>query len=68
MVQITGQPRVEAFPESESKFFLKVVDAQITFIRDGAGHVSYALLHQDGRDLRVAKISQAASSENPARR
>ena len=29
--QATGQPRFEIFPESESKFFLKVVDAQITF-------------------------------------
>ncbi len=30
-VQLTGQPRFDIFAESEKKFFLKVVDAQLTF-------------------------------------
>jgi CubicO group peptidase (beta-lactamase class C family) len=29
MIQLTGQPKVELFAESETKFFLKVVDAQV---------------------------------------
>jgi len=29
----TGQPQSELFPESETKFFLKVVDAQVTFVK-----------------------------------
>jgi len=33
-VQATGQPKFEIYPESETKFFLKVVDAQITFIKN----------------------------------
>ena len=45
-VQATGQPRFPVFAESETKFFLKVVDAQVTFVRDESGEVtgSYAAL------------------------
>ncbi len=39
MIQLTGQPRLEMFPESETVFFLKVVDATITFVKDGKGAV-----------------------------
>jgi CubicO group peptidase (beta-lactamase class C family) len=49
--QATGQPKFEIFPESETRFFLKVVDAQIEFIRDADGKVTGLVLHQNGRDL-----------------
>jgi CubicO group peptidase (beta-lactamase class C family) len=49
--QPTGQPKVELFPESETKFFLKVVDAQIEFVKGGDGKVTGLVLHQGGRDL-----------------
>ncbi len=32
-------------------FLLKVVDAQVTFIKDDKGNVTSLILHQDGRDL-----------------
>jgi hypothetical protein len=32
--QATGQPKAEIFPEGDREFFLKVVDAQITFETD----------------------------------
>jgi serine-type D-Ala-D-Ala carboxypeptidase/endopeptidase len=35
--QATGQPRFAMFPESETRFLLRVVDAQITFERDERG-------------------------------
>ncbi len=54
--QATGQPEVELFPESETRFFLKVVDAQVDFILDGAGHATGIVLHQGGRDLPAKKI------------
>jgi CubicO group peptidase (beta-lactamase class C family) len=50
-LQATGQPKVEIFPESEREYFLKVVDAQITFIVDPAGKTTELVLHQAGRDL-----------------
>src|SRR5579859_469750 len=38
--QLTGQPNFEIFPESETNFFYKVVDAQLTFVRDARGKVT----------------------------
>jgi hypothetical protein len=35
--QLTGQPKFEVFAETEKDFFLKVVDAQLTFEMDGPG-------------------------------
>jgi CubicO group peptidase (beta-lactamase class C family) len=56
MVQATGQPSAELFPESEAKFFLRVVDAQITFNRDAGGQVIGLILHQGGRNIPAKKI------------
>jgi CubicO group peptidase (beta-lactamase class C family) len=56
MVQLTGQPKVEVFPESETKFFLRVVDAQITFVKDDKGQVTHLVLHQGGQDRQAKKI------------
>jgi CubicO group peptidase (beta-lactamase class C family) len=48
-VQATGQPKFPIFAESDSAFFLKVVDAQITFTRDSTGTVTGLVLHQNGQ-------------------
>ncbi len=48
MTQATGQAKVEVFPESETKFFLKVVDAQLTFVKGADGKVTHLILHQGG--------------------
>ena len=49
--QATGQPAFELFPESKTKFFLKVVDAQVTFVSNDKGEVEQLILHQNGRDI-----------------
>jgi len=54
--QATGQPEVELFPESETRFFLKVVDAQVDFSLDASGRVTALVLHQGGQDLPGKKI------------
>jgi Domain of unknown function (DUF3471) len=54
--QLTGQPYFEVFPESETNFFYKVVDAQLTFVRDASGKVTELVLHQNG-DKTARKIS-----------
>jgi serine-type D-Ala-D-Ala carboxypeptidase/endopeptidase len=46
--QATGQPKFPIFAESPAKFFLKVVDAQIEFSRDGTGAVTSLTLYQNG--------------------
>lgn len=55
MGQLTGQGRNQIFPESETVFFLKVVDAQIEFVKDAASVVTHLVLHQGGRDVRGTK-------------
>jgi D-alanyl-D-alanine carboxypeptidase len=55
MTQATGQEKVEVFPSSETEFFLKVVDAQITFVRGAGGTVDQLVLHQGGRDMPAKK-------------
>ena len=56
MTQATGQGKLEVYPESETRFFLKVVDAQLTFGRDEQGKVTHLTLHQNGRDMKAVKI------------
>lgn len=54
--QATGQQQIEIFPESETKFFLKVVDAQLTFVKDADGKVNQVILHQGGRNMPAKRI------------
>jgi len=54
--QATGQPKAEIYPESEIKFFLKAVDAQLTFIKDDKGEVTQLILHQGGKDQPAKKV------------
>ena len=54
---LTGQPSIEIFPESENEFFYKVVNAQITFESDGKGPATALTLHQNGQNMRAARIS-----------
>ena len=54
--QGTGQQKVEVYPESETKFFLKVVEAQIEFAKDASGKVSKLTLYQGGQVLDAKKI------------
>lgn len=49
MTQATGQPKFPLFAESDTKFFLKVVDAEVEFIRDPTTHsVTKLVLYQNG--------------------
>ncbi len=49
-VHPTGQEKVAVFAESETKFFLRVVEAQISFTKDDSGAVTGLVLHQGGRE------------------
>jgi D-alanyl-D-alanine-carboxypeptidase/D-alanyl-D-alanine-endopeptidase len=48
--QATDQPRFEIFAESPREFFLKVVDAQLTFVVDANGLATSLVLHQNGNN------------------
>lgn len=55
MEQATNQPKAPIFPESETRFFLKIVDAQIEFSKDDKGEFTIMTLHQNGRDIKGVK-------------
>jgi len=54
--QATGQPKFQIFPEGERDFFLKVVDAQITFDTDSSGRAISLTLHQNGADMPAKRV------------
>jgi len=55
-VQLTGQAKFEIFPSSTTEFYLKVVEAKVTFNADNQGTVTSLTLHQNGRDNPGKKI------------
>jgi CubicO group peptidase (beta-lactamase class C family) len=54
--QATGQSKIEIFPQSDRDYFLKVVDAQITFDTDAQGKATNLVLHQNGADHTAKRI------------
>lgn len=54
--QFAGEKIMEIFPESETKFFLKVVDAQFTFIVSETDKASQVILHQNGIEQVATRI------------
>ena len=58
-LQLTGQPKVELFAESDSDFFLKVVPAQLTFAPAGNGQADALTLHQGGYEAVATRIDEA---------
>lgn len=55
---VGGEP-VRLWPESSTEFFVREVDAQITFNRDAGGSVTGLVLHQFFRDRPGRRIRQA---------
>jgi D-alanyl-D-alanine-carboxypeptidase/D-alanyl-D-alanine-endopeptidase len=55
--QPTGQGALRLWPETETEFFHKEVDAQITFVRDARGVVTELVLHQNGQNVRGVKAA-----------
>ena len=54
--QASGQSRAEIFPEKEDLFFLKVVKAQIRFVRNDKKEVTSMVLIQNGQEMPGKKV------------
>jgi CubicO group peptidase (beta-lactamase class C family) len=54
--QATGQPEFDLFAKSENVFFLKVVDAQLEFVKNEKGEVEKLILHQNGLHQPAKKV------------
>jgi CubicO group peptidase (beta-lactamase class C family) len=62
--QLTGQGALQIFPESETMFFLKVVNAQIEFPVTGPQRKATQLtLHQNGRDMVGTRLDDAEAKK-----
>ena len=47
-IQVSNQPKFEVFPRTQTEFFLKIVQADITFTKDQDGKVTSLTLKQSG--------------------
>lgn len=56
MGQPTGQGKAELFAEKENFFFLKVVDAQVEFVKGPGNMIEKLVLYQNGRSMPGKKI------------
>ena len=54
--QATAQPENEVFAKSETEFFYRVVDAQITFNTDETGNTEGLTLHQAGMNMPAKRL------------
>jgi hypothetical protein len=55
MSQATGQGKIPLFAMSETKFFPKVMDAEIEFVKDDKGVVTQMVLHQGPGEIKAAR-------------
>lgn len=61
--QLTGQPRFEIFPRTEDTFFWKVVEAEVTFVRDEQGRVTKAVHRQGGQTINAPRLAEVAAAK-----
>jgi CubicO group peptidase (beta-lactamase class C family) len=63
--QLSGQPEFPIYPSAPDKFFWKVVDAQIEFVRDETGRVTHGLHTQNGTTITVPRIQESQAVAVP---
>jgi len=56
LTQATGQSQVEIYPESETHYFIKVVEAQLDFVKGEGGKVEQLILTQGGRKIPAKRV------------
>lgn len=57
-VQATNQPEFPIYPKSENEFYLKVVEAQLTFKKNDEGIIESVTLHQNGQNMPGKKLNE----------
>jgi CubicO group peptidase (beta-lactamase class C family) len=57
MIQRSDESKIEIFPESETRFFVKGSDAMITFVTGPQGSATRLVLQQGGRDIPAPRIN-----------
>jgi len=62
LMAIAQGQKFELFPESETKYFLKVIDAQVEFQKDAAGKVNQLTLYQNQQNMVAKRFVQMNAS------
>jgi CubicO group peptidase (beta-lactamase class C family) len=65
VIESTGQPRLEAFPESETDYFVKVADLQFRFVKGEDGKVTQVVLREEGEEETKAKRVEGQADKTP---
>jgi D-alanyl-D-alanine-carboxypeptidase/D-alanyl-D-alanine-endopeptidase len=65
-VQLTGQPAIRMYSSAKDAFYLREVDAQVSFVRAADGSVDGLVLHQGGQDVTAARTSAVATTPTSA--
>jgi len=55
-MQLAGQEAYKCYPKSERSFFLRVVEAAVTFDAKDDGTISQLVIHQNGQDMAATKV------------
>ena len=58
--QATGQPQFDLFPQSETRFYLKVVDAQVEFHPGDDGVAESLTLFQGGLEMNGPRVEEGS--------
>ena len=66
LVRVFGQPEIEVYPESETRFFYRIIPAQLEFVSE-AGAVTAIVLHQYGLEQRLDRVPAEESRRMTAR-
>jgi hypothetical protein len=53
--QLTGQPSFQLFAEAETKFFSKLVDLHVEFLKDEKGAVTHLMLYQGATAIKAPR-------------
>jgi hypothetical protein len=61
--QLTSQPKFEIFPKSETEFFWKVVEAEVTFVKNDKGEVTKAIHKQGGQTINAPKLEEVKTAK-----
>jgi CubicO group peptidase (beta-lactamase class C family) len=65
--ELTGQPKFEIYPKSETNYFWKVVEAEVTFVKNDKGEVTKAIHKQGGQTINAPKLEEVKTAKVDAR-
>jgi hypothetical protein len=63
VTRLTGQGAVPIFAQSDTEFFAKIVDVEISFVPGTKGQARSLILHQGGGNIAMERIDGATAQE-----